>query len=669
MLALSSTENAAPQSATLKGTVESLDSGLPGFQVFLFASFPVHGPKWKLLGSGNTNDEGQFEITYRLPPKQITEQQPVLFVEARRGPAMLLSAIGEGQGIPSEVVVNERTTVATANAYAQFVNGSKVEGNRYGMVNGVRMAANLANPLTGDVGAVLNSEPNGTETSTLGTFNSLSDVVAACVADAANCASLFSAATPPGGDKPANVLQALANLVKNPSYPGYPDNSQDPIYQLSLVNPIYEPALTDRPTSWLLFLKITGGFYSVQDAGNLMNGPGNFAIDKKGFVWVNDNYVPQSEGHFTCAGLRLMEFDPSAASVPGSPFFGGGLSGAGYGITFDPGGNLWVGNFGFGDPPCKLLPQDALHNSVSEFRPDGTPISPSDGFTNGHISWPQSTVSDRKGDIWVANCGNDSVTKFVGGNPNLAINIPLGEIPAEGDPQMKPFGASIDLEGNVWVDDNHSNTISVISPRGKLLATLPGTYGPKTVVSHPMGNAADIQGNIWVANSDYLNTPCPGPTKQGPATSPSITMFQMGNRKPYPHSPFTGGGLTLPWGISVDGDDTVWVFNFGAVPVDPLVKSQPTTGISRFCGVDTSKCPPGMHTGEPISPSTGYQSNALERITGGEIDPSGNIWMANNWKIYADPVQNPGGNAIVIAIGAAGPIKTPLIGPSVPYRN
>ena len=32
-------------------------------------------------------------------------------------------------------------------------------------------------------------------------------------------------------------------------------------------------------------------------------------------------------------------------------------------------------------------------------------------------------------------------------------------------------------------------------------------------------------------------------------------------------SPFTGGGITLPWGIAVDGNDTVWVFNFGAVKV------------------------------------------------------------------------------------------------------
>ena len=92
------------------------------------------------------------------------------------------------------------------------------------------------------------------------------------------------------------------------------------------------------------------------------------------------------------------------------------------------------------------------------------------------------------------------------------------------------------------------------------------------------------------------------------------------------------------------------------------------TGISRFCGTDTGRCPPGLKVGDPISPDTGYRSDALERITGGQIDPSGNIWLTNNWKLDANPIRNPFGNAIVIAIGAAGPLKTPLIGPPVPFR-
>jgi hypothetical protein len=335
---------------------------------------------------------------------------------------MLASAIGRGGSAPSHVVVNELTTVATANAFAQFIDSRSIDGNPVGMINAVRMAANMANPITGAIGSVLGTIPNGTSTSTMSTFNSLANVVASCVASSGSCDALFKAATPPGGKRPANVLEALANIVKYPSYPGYPASSQDPVFLLSQFNPVYQPALTARPTNWLLFLRFTGGNYITQASTNLMNGPGNVAIDADGYAWVNDNFVPQPEGHFACAGKRLIKFYPWGENFPGSPYFGGGLSGAGYGITLDPSNRVWIGNFGFQDPPCILLPQAAPHNSVSAFKADGSPISGPSGFTNGKIFWPQATVSDRDGNIWIANCGNDSVTKIPRGNHVQAFN-------------------------------------------------------------------------------------------------------------------------------------------------------------------------------------------------------------------------------------------------------
>ena len=654
---------------SLEGLVSSDGNGLAGYHVSLYASYAGSRPRYERIGSAKTDRSGQFRIEYGpiADKKDLTGgRHVVLFVIAENGPSMLVSAIGTGSDAPDKVVVNERTTVATGNAFAQFVQSNKILGNTYGMTNATHMARNLSDPQTGAVGTALKSSPNGTETSTFPTFNSLTNVVASCVAEASNCSKLFEATTPAGGSSPENVLQAIANLVKNPAYPGYPADAEDPIFLLSRIKTIYQPALPQRPTNWLLFLKITGGVYSAQDSDNLMNGPGNFAIDEKGFVWVNDNAVPQPPDHFACAGRRLIKFTPWGKNVADSPYFGGGLSGAGYGITLDPSGKVWIGNFGFQDPPCALLPRAAPHNSVSAFQPDGTPISHVGGYTKGEISWPQGTVSDRQGNIWIANCGTDSVTKIPGGDPNQAFNISLASAPEPGDPQLKPFGAVVDLDGNVWFNNNRANTISIVSAKGHVVDTLPGTYQGKTVLSHPVGNAADSKGNIWVANSDWLDSPCPTRTALGSATNPTVTMYRMKDRKPYPGSPFTGGGLTLPWGIAADGDDTVWVFNFGKAPVG--TSTDIPTGISRFCGVTTKKCPKGMKVGDPISPRTGYRSDALERITGGQIDPSGNIWLTNNWKRDANPFLNPFGNAIVIAIGAAAPIKTPLIGPPVPFQ-
>lgn len=548
------------------------------------------------------------------------------------------------------------------------------------MSNAAHMAANLADPQTGEVGVVLASTPNGTETTTLETFNSLANVVASCVAVSSNCAKLFTAATPPGGLPPANVLQAVANIVKNPAYlqPDGTPAADDPLFDLSQQTEIYSPFLTQRPTNWLLFLKITGGFYSVKDTSNLMNGPANFAIDKQGSVWVGNNYIPEPQTQHACAGDRLNRFTPWGAVYPGAPYYGGGLSGAGYGIAFDPEDNLWTANFGFQDPPCASTPEAAPSDSVSLFTPHGYAISPSGGYTAGGISWPQGIVSDRKGNIFVANCGNDSITETPKGNIHRAFNIILeGASQTPGQPAVKPFGIALDRHGNAWITDNFNNTVSIVSPDGKLIDTLPGTYRGKTVLTHPVGNTVDSKGNIWVANSDWLDVPCPSSPNPGQGMSPSITLYPMNSRAPYAGAPFTGGGLTVPWGIAVDGDDTVWVFNFGSVPVDPKAckltginqfKCAPT-GISRFCGTNTDACPAGLrYVGAPISPKgTGYQSNSLVRITGGQIDQSGNIWMTGNWQINASPDMNPGGNSVEIAVGAAAPLQMPLIGPPVPF--
>ena len=116
-----------------------------------------------------------------------------------------------------------------------------------------------------------------------------------------------------------------------------------------------------------------------------------------------------------------------------------------------------------------------------------------------------------------------------------------------------------------------------------------------------------------------------------------------------PEAGFTGGGLTVPWGMAIDGDDNVWASNFARKRV------------SHFCGVRTRNCGPGKRTGHPISPGGGYGFGGFTRTTAVEIDPSGNVWITNNWKQI--PVQsNPGGYEVVVMPGAAAPVKTPLIG-------
>src|SRR6201999_4182027 len=112
-------------------------------------------------------------------------------------------------------------------------------------------------------------------------------------------------------------------------------------------------------------------------------GLGNFAFDTNGYAWITTNVVQGATKSTNC----MVVFKPSGApsegkdNTPISPLFGGGVLGQGFGVSFDPSGHVWSGNFGWGG----VNPTDANGNnagSVSEFDRSGRPLSPSNGFTS-----------------------------------------------------------------------------------------------------------------------------------------------------------------------------------------------------------------------------------------------------------------------------------------------
>ena len=252
--------------------------------------------------------------------------------------------------------------------------------------------------------------------------------------------------------------------------------------------------------------------------------------------------------------------------------------------------------------------------------------------------------------IWIANCGNDTVTRLPAGNPNRAANFSAAGL-------GKPFGLGIDPFGNVWIANNRTDQVVALAPSGVPLAFSPVTGGG---LKAPLGLATDSLGNVWVANTGIIPLPCgPGQSQTtlievvtAVVTNDNASVTLIGpTGVPAPGSPFKNRGMTLPWGIAVDGDDNVWVADFGG------------QRLTQLCGARPESCPPGHRTGDPISPpDTGYTFDGLVRNTGVVIDPSGNLWLANNWLNV--PVQtNPGGREFVVFIGIAAPVKTPVIGP------
>ncbi|MFD4656158.1 NHL repeat-containing protein [Kitasatospora sp. NPDC058444] len=632
-----------------RGVVRSGDVPLGGAEVTLYQAGDGSGGGPRVLARARSAPDGRFVLGYRRPE----DPGAVLYVLADLpGPAgarggggsggsggsggggpVRLAAVLSGAEAPPELVVNERTTVAVAYALSRFTGPDGVAGPRPGLRNAAGVAHNLADTGTGGIAATLAAPPNGALTSTLAEFNTLANLLASCVGGD-GCERLLDLARRPGGERPRDTLQAAVDIAHDPGH------NTAALFDLAATTPRYRPALSEAPAAWTVALRYGGD-------GHEIDGPGNIAFDAEGNAWVSNNYRYDPDPTVpVCGGESVLKFTPTGRDAPGAPFAGGGLYGAGFGVTVDARGTAWVANFGFQGRGCPIDPTP-LERSVSRFAPDGTPLSPPEGWRAGGIVQPQGLAADRSGTVWVANCGADSVTRVPEGDAARAREVPVPAL-------HKPFGAAVDPAGRLWVSGNGSDSVQVLAADGTVERAVTGGG-----LRRPLGVATDSRGNAWVSNSGILPVPCGGGTAgdladaavagdSGPRPGASVTLIRA-DGTPAPE-PFTGGGLFLPWGVAVDGDDTVWVANFGGHRV------------ARLCGVDLSACPPGFTTGQPISPpDTGYPSDGLERNTGLQIDPSGNVWLANNWRTV--PVQtNPGGHELVVLVGAAAPVPTPNLG-------
>lgn len=526
---------------------------------------------------------------------------------------VLMAVLTPGQ---DRVAVNELTTVAASYGLAPFLERQRAGGTELGLTMAAAMAANVVDPTSGLISDLLSSEPNGSRTQTLATVNSLANILVRCNDSRVVCRRL--ARFTDGG----RTVQGLANLAQDPS------RNAKRVFRLSTGVDIHAPALPQPISAWVLGLKFVGN-------GRQFNAPGNFIFDDQGSLWISNNYVPSDDPTRVCGGRALLKLDPYEAGQPVTEFFGGGVNGVGFGISFDRDDNVWVSNYGFMGSECTDIPPS---NSLSQFTLEGVPLSPdTTGFTQGPLSWPQGMALRDNGDVLTASCGNDTVVVYPDADPDRAISL-------TGNGLSRPFDVVVDSVGNSWVTNVTGNSVSAFAPDG---TPLPGSPFATGQAQRPLGLAIDSNDSKWIANSIRIKLPC-----GNSGGSPSL---EIRSDRPAPQARIThidvdgvarnysGGGLTIPWGIAVDGNEQVWVANFEGQRV------------SRFCGTEAQTCPRDLDTGASISGRNGYGFDGLQRNTGVSIDQAGNVWLANNWKSAPVP-SNPGGDGMVVFVGAGAPV-------------
>jgi streptogramin lyase len=465
-----------------------------------------YGHLGALAGVTTTNSSGHWSISsINCNPANIE-----VYALARSNTIRILAFLGPCNALPSNVTINEVTSIAAIWALQQFMlidNGAigAPSTNAAGLANAGLNAANLADVTTGTTpGSAL---PAGA-TAPIATINTLADIMASCDVTggpSTPCTSLFSAATPPGHAAPTDTFSAMLYVAL------YPVNNVNELFVLEGAAPHFTPVLPTSPNDWTLAVNYVNGG---------LNAPAQLGVDASGNIWVADSL-----------GNSLSEFNPAGKPLSAAGFTGGGLN-IPVAVAINSLGDVWVSNHG--------------NNTLSEFASDGTPISLVGGFTGGGLEVPQYIAIDTLDRVWVANCGDFCDKSGVASNISVFSSAGTALTPASGLLGGGLNGASgiaLDVNGNVWVANEANNSLSKFNSLGAALSPSTGFTGGG--LFGPVAIAVSSANFVWV--TDQLGSAVSEFNSSGGAqTGPAGT---------------TGGGLNAPLGIAIDSSRNKWVAN------------------------------------------------------------------------------------------------------------
>jgi hypothetical protein len=225
----------------------------------------------------------------------------------------------------------------------------------------------------------------------------------------------------------------------------------------------------------------------------------------------------------------------------------------------------------------------------------------SDGTTNGTKPTDTATVAINIAHHPGANVGNLFALAGSTFTPKLAV-VPTDYLLAlifTGG-LNGPLDVEIDGSGNVWVTNVNSSCISVFSNLGVDLSGIGGYCGGS--LSTPETIAIDSSGNAWITNSDLNNSGSLGANVTVLSRSGSFLSGATG---------YTGGGISTPDGIAIDGSGNAWIAN--------------TSGVNSAMNAVTKLSSSGV----PLSGAGGYTGGGLSDPLKIAIDGFGNVWTIN----------------------------------------
>jgi sugar lactone lactonase YvrE len=261
-------------------------------------------------------------------------------------------------------------------------------------------------------------------------------------------------------------------------------------------------------------------------------------------------------------GTNVVEFIPSQLTAGNSDpaphlSINSSVFGAPQGVTFDASGNLWVIDGGTVAAGGTMLPA-LFEFTVAQLNALGTNNAPMPTVTinSKSFTFPQQAVFDPNGNLWVSDNGSNAVfvltpQQLAAGSTNASPTVSIASNPAFNG----PLGIVFDAQGDLYIANNGTTTIFKFN--NNILPRLAGSYTltPSVTLSDdgngsiqaPWALIFDTTGDLWSSNANAPNTIVEFTPAQLVATgspTPSITLSSV--------AVGTNQTLAAPNGIAFD---------------------------------------------------------------------------------------------------------------------
>ncbi len=292
------------------------------------------------------------------------------------------------------------------------------------------------------------------------------------------------------------------------------------------------------------------------------------AVDKKGniFIAMRDNNIinrVDTQGNMTpFAGTGESGFDGDGGKATDAKLK------IPAGLTFDKKGNLYIA-----DRDNHRIRKVDTRGTITTVAGNGTAGFSGDGgkATDAMLNLPSGIVIDDNGNIYISDRSNDRVRVVnskgiittIAGNGMDGYNGDSG--PATQAQLSRPFGLALDKKGNLYIADRGNNRVRKVNPQG-IITTVAGDgsffymgdNGPayRASIAGPTGVVVDDNGILYIA--DRNNNRVRAVDTQGMIRTVAGTGQQDYNGD---SEVARDTNLYLPFGVALDQDNKLLIID------------------------------------------------------------------------------------------------------------